>query len=141
MGLEINNNLKDYNIFLIYISSLPMLLQYEDRTSMRYSIESRVPYLDYNFVEFVMSIPSRLKINNGVNKYILRESLNTIMPKSIYNRISKLGYASNQKSWAESELLDIIRERLIHACATYPFLKNRADYLINNILHTPLQDY
>jgi len=135
MGLEINNNLKDYNIFLIYISSLPMLLQYEDRTSMRYSIESRVPYLDYNFVEFVMSIPSRLKINNGVNKYILRESLNTIMPKSIYNRISKLGYASNQKSWAESELLDIIRERLIHACATYPFLKNRADYLINNIQH------
>ena len=133
MGLKINNSLKDYNIFLIYISSLPMLLQYEDRTSMRYSIESRVPYLDYNFIEYVMSIPSGLKINNGTDKYILRESLKTLIPKSIYNRRSKLGYATNQKSWAESKLLENFRERLNFACETYPFLKNRADYLIRNI--------
>ena len=133
MGLKINDNLKDYNIFLIYTSSLPMLLQYEDRTSMRYSVESRVPYLDYKFVEYVMSIPSVLKINNGINKYILRESLRTIIPKSIYNRRSKLGYATDQKSWAESKLINDMKQRILVACSRYPFLNDRAKYLISNI--------
>ena len=110
-----------------------MLLQYEDRTSMRYSVESRVPYLDYKFVEYVMSIPSVLKINNGINKYILRESLRTIIPKSIYNRRSKLGYATDQKSWAESKLINDMKQRILVACSRYPFLNDRAKYLISNI--------
>jgi len=133
MGLDINASLKDYNIFILYTSSLPMLLQYDDRTSMRYSVESRVPYLDYKFVENVMSISSLLKINNGVNKYILRQSLKDIIPNNIYNRRTKLGYATDQLAWSKLELKKEMIDRIKSACYNYSFInENKINYLLTN---------
>ena len=133
MGLDINASLKDYNIFILYTSSLPMLLQYDDRTSMRYSVESRVPYLDYKFIEYVMSISSLFKINNGVNKYILRRSLKDIIPTSIYNRKTKLGYATDQLAWSKSELKKDMIARIKTACFNYSFInENKINYLLTN---------
>jgi len=109
LGLDICNKLNDYNIFLIKFSSLPFLLQYDDRTSMSYSIEERVPYLDHRLVEFVLSVPSSIRIRNGDNKYLLKESIRDLLPKKIYNRHTKLGFGTPQNMWMEgryrSELL------------------------------------
>ena len=49
--------------------SYPVLLRYEDRNSMAFSIESRVPFLDYRLIEFLYSIPTNHIINNGTTKY------------------------------------------------------------------------
>ncbi|MDO8515435.1 MAG: asparagine synthase (glutamine-hydrolyzing), partial [bacterium] len=75
----LNNRLKQD----LFEMSLPSLLRYEDHNSMAFSIESRVPFLDYRLVEFVFSLPSEFKIRNGWNKWIMREALKDILPEKI----------------------------------------------------------
>ena len=84
--------------------SFPPLLRYEDRNSMAFSIESRVPFMDYRLVEFLYSIPSDYKIRNGYTKAILRDSLNGTLPDAIGRRISKLGFATPQEVWMGTTL-------------------------------------
>ncbi len=89
-----NNHLKEYG--------LHSLLRYEDKNSMTFSIESRVPFLDYRLVEFGISLPVNLKINNGVRKYILRESCKDLLPEDIYKRYDKFGFLTPQEVWTNS---------------------------------------
>ena len=53
---------------------LPALLQVEDRMSMAHGLESRVPFLDRELVEFAATIPASIKFKNGTMKYILRSA-------------------------------------------------------------------
>ena len=89
-GSSLNNFL--YN--LIFTTSLPSLLHYEDRNSMAFSIESRVPFLDHRLVEFAFSLPDECKIKGSTTKYILRESLKKILPTEITNRKDKKGFVT-----------------------------------------------
>ena len=66
---------------------------------MDFSIESGVPFLDYRIVEFLHSIPSKQLFHSGSGKFILRESLNEILPKKIKERKSKLGYSTPESIW------------------------------------------
>lgn len=61
-------------------------LQRVDRTSMNYEIEVRVPFLDIELLKYVTSLDETVKINQGVEKWILRESLKNILPDYIVNR-------------------------------------------------------
>lgn len=81
---------------------LEHLLKWEDRNSMNFSLESRVPFLDYRMVERVISAPSNVKINNGITKYILRQSVNEIVPSTILNKKEKIGYATPEDIWFRS---------------------------------------
>jgi asparagine synthase (glutamine-hydrolysing) len=81
---------------------LHSLLRYEDRNSMTFSIESRVPFLDYRVVDFGISLPDNIKINNGIRKYILRESFKDILPENIYKRYDKFGFLTPQEVWTKS---------------------------------------
>lgn len=74
--------------------SIPQLLRFEDKNSMRWSVESRVPFLDYRLVEYVAALRSDYKIRNGVPKYILRKAMNDIVPGSILARMDKLGFVT-----------------------------------------------
>jgi asparagine synthase (glutamine-hydrolysing) len=78
---------------------LPHLLRYEDRNSMRHSIETRLPFLDYRLVEFCISLPLSLKINGGWTKYILRKGINDLLPESIVWRKNKFGFESPDRIW------------------------------------------
>jgi asparagine synthase (glutamine-hydrolysing) len=80
-------------------SSVPMQLHWCDRDSMAHSVESRAPFLDVNLVEFIISNPSKYKINNGISKFVLRESLQSLLPKNIYKRIGKIGFATPEEEW------------------------------------------
>ena len=75
---------------LLYIDSkvwLPDdLLMKVDKMSMANSIEARSPFMDHHLVEFVASMPSRLKLNGNASKYILKKVAQTILPKEIFNR-------------------------------------------------------
>ncbi|MGB0935509.1 MAG: asparagine synthase (glutamine-hydrolyzing), partial [Alphaproteobacteria bacterium] len=52
----------------LLFSSIPQLLRNGDRNSMRHSVESRVPFLDVDLVDFVLSLPDNYKIRNAVTK-------------------------------------------------------------------------
>ena len=93
------NNAQDVSVNLIYEVGLSSMLHSEDRNSMAFSIESRLPFLDYRIVEEAMSLPDNFKIRKGIRKYILREALKEILPKEVYQRYDKLGYPTPQKKW------------------------------------------
>jgi len=86
--------------------NLPMLLQYGDRTSMAFSVESRVPFLDHRLVEFAMALPSSCKIRDGWTKFILRQAMKDILPDEIVHRPDKKGFPTPFARWLKSELRD-----------------------------------
>ncbi|RJP55269.1 MAG: asparagine synthase (glutamine-hydrolyzing) [Anaerolineaceae bacterium] len=85
-------------------SSLPALLRYEDRNSMAYSIEARVPFLDYRLVEFIFSLPEEQKIKNAQTKFVLRNSMKGVLPEPIRARMDKMGFVTPERVWMSGEL-------------------------------------
>lgn len=82
-------------------SNVSPLLRYEDRNSMAFSIETRVPFLDYQLIEKEMQIPLEQKIKNGYTKNILRETMKKQMDKEVVFRTNKLGFSVPQKNWID----------------------------------------
>jgi asparagine synthase (glutamine-hydrolysing) len=76
----------------LFSTQLPHLLRYEDKNSMFFSIETRLPFLDYRNVQNAVSINPLFKIKNGWSKYILRKSINNEVPSSITWRKNKIGF-------------------------------------------------
>ncbi|HTP79852.1 MAG TPA: asparagine synthase (glutamine-hydrolyzing) [Bacteroidota bacterium] len=92
-------------------NNLQQLLHYEDRNSMRFSVEARVPFVDYRLVEFVMRMPAVYKIHAGWSKYILRRAMEGVLPKEIQWRRDKMGFVTPEKEWL-NELMPSIVGRL-----------------------------
>jgi asparagine synthase (glutamine-hydrolysing) len=65
------------------------LLMKQDQMSMAASIESRVPYLHHTFVERVVALPSRLKLQGFRTKAVLREAVRDLVPRAILQRRKK----------------------------------------------------
>lgn len=83
------------------VMSLPRLLRYEDRNSMAFGIEARVPFLDFELVRYCFCMDDKWKINNGWTKYILREAMKGILPEKIRQRKDKIGFWTPHKLWME----------------------------------------
>ena len=79
------------------------LLVKVDRASMQYSIESRVPLLDYRLVEFAYNLDPGLKIKDGTMKYLLKEVLYDYVPKQIFDR-PKWGFSIPLVKWLRTDL-------------------------------------
>lgn len=105
---ETNNSLIDRQIQDIQFYSLPTLLRYEDRNSMSFGIESRLPFLDYRIIEYALALPVTLKINKGYGKWALRSIMTDLVPSSILNVYTKRGFDVTQ-NW----VINGIGERLI----------------------------
>jgi asparagine synthase (glutamine-hydrolysing) len=90
--------LKQHLYHLLFTTFTPSLLHYEDRISMAFSIENRVPFLNHRLIEFVHSLPDEDLIFLGQTKYILRASLNGLLPKPIADRIDKQGFVGRETS-------------------------------------------
>ncbi|CAN5676941.1 asparagine synthase (glutamine-hydrolyzing) [soil metagenome] len=99
----------------IMSTQIPALLRYEDRNSMHYSIETRLPFLDWELVEFNLSLPIDFKIQNGWSKYPIRKSMDKRLPDDITWRKNKFGFNSPDKDWlnASDEFKIWIRESAI----------------------------
>ena len=98
--MKLRNSYQDNERFLINDFekiSLPALLRYVDRNSMAFSIEDRLPFLDYRFVNLCMSLPMGAKIRNGWSKYIMRKSMD--LPKLIRRRRDKIGFYTPENEW------------------------------------------
>jgi asparagine synthase (glutamine-hydrolysing) len=83
------------------------LLVKEDRASMAVSLETRVPFLDHEFVEFASKIPPHFKIKTGRKKYILKKAFSTVLPKEILHR-PKQGFGVPLNHYFRNELKDYI---------------------------------
>ena len=78
---------------------LEHLLKWEDRNSMWFSLEARVPFLDHRLVEKTLALKGKNIIKNGITKSIFREAMKGIVPEKICHRHDKIGFATPQDEW------------------------------------------
>jgi asparagine synthase (glutamine-hydrolysing) len=87
---------------------LSNLLKYEDRNSMRFSIEARTPFADHlDLIRYVFNIPAVYKIHNGWSKYLLREAMKGILPDEIRLRKDKKGFFIPDIQWLDALKKDL----------------------------------
>jgi len=90
----------------ITATQLPHLLKYEDKNSMHFSIETRLPFLDYRLLETSLSLNNHFKVRDGFTKYILRHATKHILPSSIGWRKNKIGFEAPSAVWlSDSEAM------------------------------------
>ena len=81
------------------MGSLITLIHYADHTSMAFSIESRMPFMDYRLVEFLASVPACYKMRDGWTKYLARLAFDGKLPDEINWRKDKMGWPIPEKKW------------------------------------------
>ena len=79
--------------------SLPPLLRYEDRASMAHSLEARLPFLDQELVEYILTLPRSAIIHNGWTRAIVRQALRGVLPKAVARRRKKIGFTTPEFRW------------------------------------------
>jgi asparagine synthase (glutamine-hydrolysing) len=134
-NVNLNNNLNEALKYALQTYSLPSLLRYEDRNSMANGIEARVPFLDYRLVEFLFSLPYQYKIKGAITKFILRESMKSLLPEIIQKRTDKLGFKPESNllfSYVENNLNEIVENRSPYEKEWFD-KKNLEHYIKNSI--------
>jgi asparagine synthase (glutamine-hydrolysing) len=134
---EINRELfLDLNTYMV-----DDILVKVDRMSMATSLETRVPLLDHNVVEFLFNIPGHLKLNGMSSKWIFKKTMERLLPKAnIYRK--KEGFSIPIKHWLRTELkemtLDYLGERrikkegLFSSSAVNSLIKSHLEKKCNN---------
>lgn len=120
INYDIKNSNNRFDNFLhqaLLNSTLQTLLHFEDRNSMTFSLESRVPFLNHKLVEFCFRLQMEDRINTKAEtKYILRESLKQYFPEKVYARKDKKGFVTpGEIKWLNGVLkqhLDVDYKRL-----------------------------
>jgi asparagine synthase (glutamine-hydrolysing) len=116
---------------------LEHLLISEDANSMAHSRESRLPFLDYRIMEFVMSLPEDFIIQNGMTKAILREAVQDVLPAEILQRRDKIGFAAPESEWLRDETFrQLLTNWFIETkplCSDYIDLKKAEKYIRDHI--------
>ena len=93
------DNLRARLVEDIFSNSLPSLLRYEDRNTMRFGLEGRVPFLDFTLLRFLFSLEDEAILNKGWNKNILREAVDGLLPDRIVKRRNKIGFTTPEREW------------------------------------------
>ena len=73
-----------------------------DKAAMAFSLEARVPFLDHRILEFAATVPSRLKVHRGENKYVVKELARTRLPHDVVYR-KKSGLAMPLVDWLRDD--------------------------------------
>ncbi len=84
--------------------SLGTLFHWADRGSMAFSIESRMPFMDYRLVEFLATVPAAYKIHGGWTKYLARKAFDGKLPDSVCWRRDKMGWPIPEEFWFKGKL-------------------------------------
>ena len=83
--------------------NLPLLLRFEDRNSMAFGIEARVPFADHELMEFGLTLPEEFLIRDGLTKSVLRDAARECLPLEITARRDKIGFQTNEAEWLSSD--------------------------------------
>jgi asparagine synthase (glutamine-hydrolysing) len=106
------NRLSDRLSHDLGCSALPEYLRYEDRNSMAFTLESRLPFLDYRLVEWAFKLPDSIKIDDGISKRVLRWAVDDMIPASILERRDKVGFFAPMALWQRGVLRNDILQAL-----------------------------
>lgn len=84
-----------------------------DTMSMANSLEVRVPFLDYELVDFIFTLPDEFKINKHIRKRILQDAFRVMLPAQLYNRPKK-GFEVPLLKWFRHEMKSLITDDLLN---------------------------
>ena len=138
---------EDYVNHSLYFESktfLQGLFVVEDKLSMAHSLESRVPFMDNDLVDFAMKLPVKYKLGNlqkvvsvdenelgkylqrtSDGKLLLREAMKRHLPKEVVSR-EKQGFSAPDSSWFKGESIDYVKDKLLNRNAKiYDYLDYR----------------
>lgn len=79
---------------------------------MAASVESRVPFLDHKLVEFTSGLPERLKLHRWTTKYVLRQSMKSVLPEQVLRR-PKMGFPVPIGAWFRGPYAHVLEEYLL----------------------------
>lgn len=99
------DKLNDIQYFDLMVMGLEELLRYADRNAMAHAREVRLPFLQHQLVQFVLSQPSDYRFRNGFTKWILRETMKNQLPGEIVWQKGKTGFEPPQAVWMQDEAL------------------------------------
>jgi asparagine synthase (glutamine-hydrolysing) len=100
------------------------LLRHGDRNSMRFSVESRVPFLTIDLVDLLLSLPEHYLISNyGETKHVFRAAMQNIVPGDIINRKDKIGFATNEFGLIKDIMPQLLR--WLEAIEEFPFVNKK----------------
>ena len=94
-------------------ASLPALLHVDDRTSMAWGLETRLPFLDYRIAELFASIPPNVKFKGGESKALFKQAIKNTLPDEVLNRKDKMGFPVPLVEWYQGELKEYVEEILL----------------------------
>ena len=108
-----------------------------DRNGMAFGIETRFPFLDYKLVDFCLQLPLHLLIKGGMQKFILRQAIQNVVPEQIYKRKDKIGFLSPQDIWLRTTLKGWVQEMMVHSSFKHPafFDTQKAKEALENFYH------
>ncbi len=113
---------------------LPSLLRYEDRNSMSFSIETRLPFLDYRLVEYLFSLPDQALLEGVTTKRILRRALADRIPPAVLERHDKMGFETPADVWLRGRESGELKRRLLTRGPLHEWLDPR-------VLSTEIDEY
>jgi asparagine synthase (glutamine-hydrolysing) len=96
----------------LYRFSVPALVHYEDRSSMAWAREIRLPFLDYRLVSMLVPMEPETKLRDGWTKWIMRKAIEPYLPPSITWRKDKQHFLNPQGEWLRHELRPVIERML-----------------------------
>ncbi|MFQ5913443.1 MAG: asparagine synthase (glutamine-hydrolyzing) [Nitrospinota bacterium] len=104
MRLRGGSNLRTCSYLGLRLYPVPGWLHFEDRNSMAFSVESRIPFLDHRLVEYAYALPGEQKIRDGRTKVVLRNAMRGILPEVIRARPDKKGFLAPTDLWLKTEI-------------------------------------
>ena len=107
------------------------LLMKPDKMCMAHGIEARVPYLDYRLAEYAFTIPSSMKLRNGMTKYILKKALKDYLPRETIFR-KKQPFQMPLGQWMSKDLKKIFRGLLSERINAKLFNKHFVEKIFDN---------
>ena len=136
VGLDNPQDLVNHSLYFECKTFLHGLLLVEDKLSMAHGLETRVPFLDNDLVDFAMRCPVRFKVNNLTSvqrldendfrnkpnlffektndgKQILRDAMSRYLPDSV-SSAPKQGFSAPDESWFKGESIDFVRSKLLY---------------------------
>jgi asparagine synthase (glutamine-hydrolysing) len=113
----------------LLIFTVPHYLHYEDRNSMHFSIEERLPFLEYRLVEWANNLDVRWKIHNGATKYVMRQALSGKLPAEVLDRKDKKGLSIPIENWLRTDLLPQFSRFFQEDCYIYSNIVERKAFL------------
>lgn len=97
-GMRVKSQLRND----LLLRGLGSLLRHGDRNSMRFSVESRVPFLDRALTEFTFRLPERFFVtDDGVTKNLLRSAMRGVVPDAVLDRRDKIGFVTPEAEWLQ----------------------------------------